>query len=183
MKIIAVHEHPHLLDSAVQFFWEKWGTEENFTFYQDCMIHSGKTEDGIPRFYAAIQDEQIIGTYALIRNDLNSRQDLHPWLACLYIDPDFRGKQLGARSLDLKNSIFRRIWKGIMKNTAGRIEERCTGRAAAPFPFMKRGQERKKKRSGRILSVLLNAYDRFPKNVPVTSCSCRDRSWETVMNS
>ena len=100
MKIIAVHEHPHLLDKAVQFFWEKWGTEENFTFYQDCMIHSGKTEDGIPRFYAAILDERFIGTYALIRNDLNSRQDLHPWLACLYIDPDCRGKQLGARLLD-----------------------------------------------------------------------------------
>lgn len=111
------------------------------------MIHSGKTEDGIPRFYAAILDERFIGTYALIRNDLNSRQDLHPWLACLYVDLDSRGKKLGARLLDhaieetaklaLKNSISRRIWKGIMKNTAGRIEERCTGRAASPFSFIK----------------------------------------------
>lgn len=100
MKIIAVHEHPHLFDSAVQYSWEKWGTEENFTFYQDCMIHSGKTEDGIPRFYAAIENEEIMGTYALIRNDLNSRQDLHPWLACLYVDPNSRGKKLGARLLD-----------------------------------------------------------------------------------
>lgn len=64
------------------------------------MIHSGKTEDGIPRFYAAILDERFIGTYALIRNDLNSRQDLHPWLACLYVDLDSRGKKLGARLLD-----------------------------------------------------------------------------------
>lgn len=61
MKIIAVHEHPPLLDSAVHYFWEKWGTEENFAFYQDCMIHSGKTWDGIPRFYAVIQNEEFIG--------------------------------------------------------------------------------------------------------------------------
>lgn len=100
MKIIAVHEHPYLLDSAVQYFWEKWGSGENFTFYQDCMIHSGNTDDGIPRFYAAIQDEEIIGIYALIRNDLNSRQDLQPWLACLYIDPGSRGQKLGSSLLD-----------------------------------------------------------------------------------
>lgn len=100
MKIIAVHEHPHLFESAVQFFWEQWGNEQNFRFYQDCMIHSGKTEDGIPRFYVAIENEEIFGTYALIRNDLNSRQDLHPWLACLYVDPGSRGKKIGARLLD-----------------------------------------------------------------------------------
>jgi N-acetylglutamate synthase-like GNAT family acetyltransferase len=64
------------------------------------MLHSCKTTDEIPRFYVAVEDEKIIGTYALIRNDLNSRQDLHPWLACLYVDPAYRGKAIGSKLLE-----------------------------------------------------------------------------------
>lgn len=114
------------------------------------MIHSGKTEDGIPRFYAAIENKEIMGTYALIRNDLNSRQDLHPWLACLYVDPNSRGKKLGARLLDhtIEEAAklgFNKLYlqtdlEGYYENTAGRIAERYTGRAAAPLSYMKRIQ-------------------------------------------
>lgn len=148
MKIIAVHEHPHLVEGAVQFFWEQWGNEQNFRFYEDCMIHSGKSGDGIPRFYVGIENEEIIGTYALIRNDLNSRQDfIRGWHVCTLI-PAAGERSLAPgclimllkkrRSLDLRSSISRRICKGIMKNTAGHIAERCTGRAGIPLSYMKR---------------------------------------------
>lgn len=32
MKIIAVHEHSHLFESAVQFFWEQWGISKTSAF-------------------------------------------------------------------------------------------------------------------------------------------------------
>nr|WP_256702194.1 GNAT family N-acetyltransferase [Paenibacillus sp. P32E] len=63
------------------------------------MLHSMKTEDGLPRFYIAVQNGSIIGTYALLRNDLISRQDVFPWLACLYVVPEFRGQKMGAELL------------------------------------------------------------------------------------
>lgn len=69
-------------------------------FYVDCMKHSGKTSDSIPSFYIALEDEKVIGTYALLRNDINSRQDLFPWLACLYVDPAYRGKSIGKQLLE-----------------------------------------------------------------------------------
>jgi GNAT superfamily N-acetyltransferase len=39
-----------------------------------------------------------IGTASLVHEDLESRQDLTPWLASVYVDPPFRG-QGHARSL------------------------------------------------------------------------------------
>lgn len=84
---------------AVQMFWSQWGTEKNFKFYYDCMIHSLKTENNLPRFYIAIHNDSIIGTYALLRNDLISRQDVFPWLACLFVVPEFRGQNIGAKLL------------------------------------------------------------------------------------
>ncbi|MBM7583488.1 GNAT superfamily N-acetyltransferase [Bacillus pakistanensis] len=99
MEIIEIGQKKELFNDAVHVFWKEWGNEDNFKFYQDCMIHSCKTEDEIPRFYVALINESIIGTYALIRNDLNSRQDLSPWLACLFVDPKYRGSDIGAKLL------------------------------------------------------------------------------------
>ncbi|MFD1957564.1 GNAT family N-acetyltransferase [Paenibacillus thailandensis] len=45
----------------------------------------------------AIKNESIIGTYALLRNDLFSRQDIFPWLACLYVSPEQRGRKIGSQ--------------------------------------------------------------------------------------
>jgi N-acetylglutamate synthase-like GNAT family acetyltransferase len=57
----------------------------------------------LPRFYIAVQNNSIVGTYALLRNDLISRQDLYPWLACLYVVPELRGNRVG--SILLKHAI------------------------------------------------------------------------------
>jgi GNAT superfamily N-acetyltransferase len=110
VKIVQIQQKMDLFDEAVQVFWKQWGNEKNYNFYRDCMQHSCETNDEIPRFYIALRNERIIGTYALIRNDLNSRQDLYPWLACLYVDPEYRGKAIG--SLLLEHAIQEAAKKG-----------------------------------------------------------------------
>lgn len=95
VKIIDVRDQIQLMDKAVDFFWKQWGAESNFHFYRDCIVQSCQTESDVPRFYLAMDGETIIGSYALLRSDLNSRQDLTPWLACLFVEPDYRGRKIG----------------------------------------------------------------------------------------
>lgn len=99
-KIVEVEYGMPLYDHAVQFFWKHWGTKDNYFFYQDCIRHSDNKETDLPRFYVAVQDNHIIGSYALLRNELISRQDIFPWFACLYVNENQRGKQLGSRLLE-----------------------------------------------------------------------------------
>ena len=99
MKIVEIQQRPELFDKSVGVFWGEWGNEKNYKFYEDAMRQSCLTTDEIPRFYIALENESIIGTYALIRNDLNSRQDLFPWLACLFVDPEHQGKRIGSQLL------------------------------------------------------------------------------------
>jgi GNAT superfamily N-acetyltransferase len=100
MEIIELLDRNALFEEAIQVFWEVWGNEDNFKFYEDCMIHSAAASSDLPRFYAAVEKEKIIGTYALLRNDINSRQDLCPWLACLFVDKEHRGKEIGSLLLN-----------------------------------------------------------------------------------
>ncbi|RDY72533.1 N-acetyltransferase [Halobacillus trueperi] len=99
MKIIRLQERSDLIDLAIDVFWEQWGSEDNFKLYEDCIRQSLKNEDELPLFYILLNEDEIIGTYALLRNDMNSRQDLCPWLACLYVHPDHRGRKIGKQLL------------------------------------------------------------------------------------
>lgn len=112
MKIVELTEGNHLLEKAIQVFWGQWGNENNYKFYEDAILHSFNSLD-IPKFYVMVEEAEIIGTYALLRNDLNSRQDLYPWLACLYVKPDARGRKVG--SLLLQDGLREAARKGYNK--------------------------------------------------------------------
>ena len=95
IQIIDIRNKTELLEDAINYFWTQWGSESNYNFYKDCITQSCTTESQIPRFYLAIEDNKIIGSFALLRSDLNSRQDLSPWFACLYVSPEARGRHIG----------------------------------------------------------------------------------------
>ncbi|RAP76131.1 GNAT family N-acetyltransferase [Paenibacillus montanisoli] len=84
------------IDGAVMYIWNQWGTERNYAFYRDCIVHALQADIDLPKFYVAVEQERLIGMCAVLRNDLISRQDLFPWLACLYVDPACRGNGLGS---------------------------------------------------------------------------------------
>lgn len=102
LRICDVRKNQERLAEAVDYFWSRWGDESTFEFYRDCIERSCDTEADLPRFYLLTDGKKgsIAGGYALLRSDLNSRQDLCPWLACLYIEPHCRSLRLGSLLLD-----------------------------------------------------------------------------------
>jgi predicted GNAT superfamily acetyltransferase len=95
IKILNIKDRKDLFEKAVDYYWEQWGSSSNRNFYKDCMYHSCQTDNKLPNFYIAIQSDIIVGSYALLSSDLNSRQDLKPWFACLFVSPELRGKNIG----------------------------------------------------------------------------------------
>jgi len=97
IKIIAVRDNPDYLDRAVDYFSSKWGVPR--CIYQDSISASMRTPSPLPLWYLMLKGKEIIGSYGLITNDFNSRGDLWPWLAALYVEEGERGQGLGARLL------------------------------------------------------------------------------------
>lgn len=100
MDIKELSQVPHLLEMAIDYFWKEWGNDTNRAFYKDCIEHSLNTEKNLPKFYLGLLGEEIISSYALLTNDIISRQDLMPWLACLLVNEDKRGQGFAEQLLN-----------------------------------------------------------------------------------
>lgn len=97
-KIIGIRENKEYLVKAIDYFTEKWGIDRRI--YEDCMSNSVTTQSPLPRWFLMLHNEEIIGCYGLITNAFISRQDLYPWLCALYVEKEYRGKELGSKLLE-----------------------------------------------------------------------------------
>lgn len=97
IQIINLREQPEYAQRGIQYFQEKWATEENKIMYEDAILRSLKTESPLPIWYLMEDEGQIIGCAGLITNDFISAADLWPWLCALYIEEDRRGKALASK--------------------------------------------------------------------------------------
>lgn len=100
MEIVSLADRPDLVQPAIMYFWKCWGSGSNFKFYEDCILHSVQDKERLPMFYVVVQAGDIVGSYALLTNDIISRQDLMPWLACLYVNKAYRGQGLAGQLLE-----------------------------------------------------------------------------------
>lgn len=102
MEIVSIRENPHYKDQAINYFQEKWASEDSMKVYEDCINHAITSERSLPQWYLMIENENIIGCAGLITNDFISRMDLYPWMCSLYIEPEYRGHAYG---LDLVSHV------------------------------------------------------------------------------
>jgi GNAT superfamily N-acetyltransferase len=91
-------DRPELKELVAQWLWSFWGAPGNFAFYRSMTGHCIKGD--FPMVYVALMDGEPVGTVALLRADLFSRQDLYPWMADLYVPPEHRGKGIGSALQD-----------------------------------------------------------------------------------
>lgn len=46
--------------------------------------------EGIPSIFIAVSGSQLVGSAALVQNDMDTKPDLSPWLAAVYVKETFR---------------------------------------------------------------------------------------------
>ena len=99
MRIELINNETNLLERGIDYFYKKWGSKTNFNFYKDCIENSIRDAVSLPKFYLMLNKDEIIGCYALLTNDIISRQDLIPWFACLYVEEQYRNLGLAEKLL------------------------------------------------------------------------------------
>ncbi len=96
LKIMNLLEAPEYVEEISYWLWQEWGEAAGYTLDEliyrtrHCML-----AEGVPQTYIALYDEQPAGVVSLWMNDLKTRQDLYPWMATLFVKPEYRNLKIG----------------------------------------------------------------------------------------
>lgn len=78
--------------------FESWGHLHPGLTLEQAIEHL-KTEcgqGGVPSIFVAMQGETPVGTASLIADDMSIRRELTPWLASVFVVPEWRGQGIAS---------------------------------------------------------------------------------------
>ena len=90
--------HPEAIARLAAWQHAEWGfLHPSGTLDEVAEELRGHLDPGrIPTTFVALLDGEVVGSASLLEHDLDSRPDLGPWLASLYVAPAHRRQGLGA---------------------------------------------------------------------------------------
>ena len=84
-------EHPEHFTEWSTFIIKAWASEVTKPLYEDHFKWMMQSNNIIPTWGVLLKDNVVIGCCGLIVNDFNSRMDVWPYLAAVYIEESQRG--------------------------------------------------------------------------------------------
>lgn len=97
-RIFPLDERPDLINETAQALFGEFGRKtESEAFFKRMTEISADKNTPFPKTFVLTVRGRFAGTCGLWRSDLMSRQDLCPWLAFLYVKPEYRNNRFGAR--------------------------------------------------------------------------------------
>ena len=99
MKIEHLAVHSRVIPILATWVYDEWGhwMEPDATPETLVTTFEERTVRGqIPETFVAVQDGKPLGTASLVLHDMAARMDLSPWLAAVYVAPEFRNRGIGS---------------------------------------------------------------------------------------
>lgn len=88
-----VSDNSDLKEEAAQWFSRKWSVDKEL--YRQSLDLSIKKKDKVPQWYLLLnENDEIIGGAGVIDNDFHKRKDLTPNICALYVEENYRGRNI-----------------------------------------------------------------------------------------
>ena len=98
MQIENIKHHLDAIDTLSQAQFELWGplTGRNTLKEYRELLHFAAESKSLPTTLVAVENATVLGSVNVLENDLPLRPDIAPWLAQLFVFPNFRRRGAGA---------------------------------------------------------------------------------------
>ena len=98
MTIEYLADHPETVDTLVQWLHREWGSVRGGeTLEQRRKRFAGSlNRDRIPLTVVALEAGELLGSASLVAHDMETRMELTPWLASVFVGEQYRRRGVGA---------------------------------------------------------------------------------------
>jgi GNAT superfamily N-acetyltransferase len=98
MNILRIEETPGYIETVAKWLYEEWGQHLPNSSISRAEKELRRTSDatGLPVSFLAIVDDEPVGVARLVINDMESKPDISPWLASVYVTPQYRDRRIGS---------------------------------------------------------------------------------------
>jgi len=99
VEIANLCNYPQHLTTLAQWHFDQWSAYYPDQTLQDFIddLQASLCGNLIPQTFIALQNGQLAGSASLLADDLDCRPMLGPWLASVFVHPDFRQQGLATR--------------------------------------------------------------------------------------
>lgn len=98
MEIIKIREHKEFGSMAAKWFHSKWGVP--LEAYEESINECIENKSGVPQWYIAMEDNELVGGLGVIENDFHDRKDLAPNVCAVYVEEEYRCKGIAGKLLE-----------------------------------------------------------------------------------
>ncbi len=98
MKLIDLRDCPQHIPLLAEWHHAEWSYLHPDTKIDERIDRMQRylVKDFIPTTWVCFDDdENVVGSVAIVHSDMDTRKELGPWLASVYVDESQRGKGLG----------------------------------------------------------------------------------------
>ena len=96
MKIAYLQDHPEYVRTIAEWLYSEFFHLNPSSVEQRMEVLCESGGNQIPTTVVALEESEILGTASLIESDMSNRPNLFPWLARVYVDPQYRRQGVGA---------------------------------------------------------------------------------------
>lgn len=111
MEIKPLAADPTLITTVAGWLFNEWGHHNPGSSHQRAIQRLSERVGSttIPITLVAFEADQSVGTASLVASDMESRPQLTPWLASVYVMPEFRSRGIGSALCQAIASELKRL--------------------------------------------------------------------------
>jgi GNAT superfamily N-acetyltransferase len=97
MRIEYLADHPSLIPALARWHQDQWSylSPERTIEQRMATLRAHLYPTQIPTSFVALSRDTLLGGAGLVAHDMDTRMDLSPWLACVYVAPEYRRQGIG----------------------------------------------------------------------------------------